>query len=650
MSSLIRPALWATLAAVAVAGPAWAETRAEDVLQTALGGEAAVHLDAAGLRAHNVSMRRGATTLAAREVTIHPTAHGIAVHVANPTVVRAETTDKAPVRRQAKPSAAPQRAAPRRRGPAVPNTHGIPVTVTVSGALEIPAPAATVTITDPVLVMDGRGGASVTGRAHAATDLGPTVATDGSFLVEATDEGWKARAQIAVGGAPSVLAVAELGARTTLRVEAQGGGELAAVRSGDAVKVRLRQMPASTLGDLGGALRQTLGVNTATIDGNATVTRTAGTVHATADNITVTGMRVDHRSLAPDPVVFDALTIDGSVSVSVNSITADAVIAHRQAQAHVSGSWDAATAAVEVRLPAIQCQDLLDSMPAGTADVIATTELEGQIAGRLMVSVDRERLRSARAAKAFNRDDPPGALSIDFPFLSECAVTRDASTVDFAGLSGPYRHRFVSAHGGARTRVMAHGAPGFASLAQGRMVADALITMEDYRFWDHDGFDREQIEHAFWHNLVVGRVSRGASTITQQATRNLWLGINRSAARKMQEALLTARLETHVDKARILELYINIIELGPDVHGVQSAAQFHFGKDVDALTPLQAVHIAALAPAPRRFSKSFASGTVTEVWRAHLDENLRRMRRARLITRAQLHAALNGELELVARD
>jgi membrane peptidoglycan carboxypeptidase len=240
-------------------------------------------------------------------------------------------------------------------------------------------------------------------------------------------------------------------------------------------------------------------------------------------------------------------------------------------------------------------------------------------------------------------------LDFAFPFLERCTVVADDPRLDLAALSGPYRHRFVDDDGRTQERVMAPGAPGYVSLHEVPWVARAFSVLEDRRFWDHDGFDREQIEGAFWHNLVQGRVSRGASTISQQAARNLWLGVDRSWGRKLQEALLTARLEASTDKARIMELYLNVIELGPGTHGVDEAAWLYFGKPAAKLSVLQAIHLAALAPAPRRFAERFVDGQVDADWMDMLREHVRRLRRAGHIGDAALYEALHDELGLLDR-
>ena len=181
------------------------------------------------------------------------------------------------------------------------------------------------------------------------------------------------------------------------------------------------------------------------------------------------------------------------------------------------------------------------------------------------------------------------------------------------------------------------------------LIAGAFVTLEDARYFKHDGLDLEQVANAVWHNLAAGEVQRGASTITQQAARNLFLGLDRTAARKLQEAFIATRIESTVSKRRLLEVYLNIIELAPGVHGVEDAAQFYFGRSAQDLTPLQATHLAMMAPAPRSYSERFVSGEVDEGWRTGLDAQVRRMARHRVIDRTAMIGALRGELGLLDR-
>lgn len=483
-------------------------------------------------------------------------------------------------------------------------------------------------------------------------------------MARTTEQGWVAQAMVSIAGGPTVAAVAELGEQMTVTLEDGLGARITARRDRSAVVATLERVPLAMAGTLVHRLSDRVGIEPGEtrIDGTLTFEKLGPTIHVAVDPMTVSGLEIDDRALAPGLVRFDPVTLSGDATITrpgatdtadsdsgLPTVAGNIVVSHRGAQVLVAGRLASNAVDLDVTLPSMPCQTLLDAAPSGMATTVRGMRIGGNIEGYFRVAIDRPALLAASQAAEFDRTDPPGALDFEFPFLERCTVDRDPPGVDFEGLSGPYRHRFVSASGASHLRVMAPSAQGFVSLRQGRLTADALVTLEDYRFWDHDGFDREQIRNAFWHNLVVGRVSRGASTVSQQAARNLWLGVDRSMARKIQEALLTARLEARLDKARILELYINVIELGPDVHGVQEAAQFYFGKDATELNPLQAVHIASLAPAPRRFAVDFASGEVPASWKTALREDLRRMRRAHLLTKRDLAVAMRSDLALLDR-
>jgi membrane carboxypeptidase/penicillin-binding protein len=132
-------------------------------------------------------------------------------------------------------------------------------------------------------------------------------------------------------------------------------------------------------------------------------------------------------------------------------------------------------------------------------------------------------------------------------------------------------------------------------------VVRAFLVAEDGRFFTHHGFDLDRIGRALAADLGAGRVERGASTITQQVAKNLWLVEgHRTVARKIEEAVLAWRLEQVLGKRRILELYLNLVELGPGVYGLADAAERYFGKLPDELSADEAAQLAALLPAPRR--------------------------------------------------
>ncbi len=137
-----------------------------------------------------------------------------------------------------------------------------------------------------------------------------------------------------------------------------------------------------------------------------------------------------------------------------------------------------------------------------------------------------------------------------------------------------------------------------------RHVVNAVIVAEDGTFWRHEGFDWYEFKESVERNLSEGRPARGASTITQQLVKNLYLSASKSPLRKLKEWVLTWWMEQNLSKARILEIYLNVIEWGPGVYGVEAAAQYHFGISCSELSREQAARLAAVIPRPRRYRAS----------------------------------------------
>jgi monofunctional biosynthetic peptidoglycan transglycosylase len=131
-----------------------------------------------------------------------------------------------------------------------------------------------------------------------------------------------------------------------------------------------------------------------------------------------------------------------------------------------------------------------------------------------------------------------------------------------------------------------------------RHLPRAIIVAEDARFYQHKGLDQEAIEEAIEYNLSQGRIVYGASTISQQTIKNLFLSRSKNPLRKLHEVLLTHMMERNVGKKRILEIYMNIAEFGKGIYGVEAAAQYYFGKPASYVSVDEAVELAATLPAP----------------------------------------------------
>ncbi|HEY6099239.1 MAG TPA: biosynthetic peptidoglycan transglycosylase [Anaeromyxobacter sp.] len=174
------------------------------------------------------------------------------------------------------------------------------------------------------------------------------------------------------------------------------------------------------------------------------------------------------------------------------------------------------------------------------------------------------------------------------------------------------------------------------------VLVQAILLSEDANFFGHEGIDWIAMREAAEHDLKAGRFARGASTLTQQLAKNLWLGTEKSLWRKAKEAVLAAKLERALSKRRILALYVNVVELDEGVFGFEAGARHRFGTSASALSPAQAVVLASLLPAPRRVDLARPSTWLKARSRRLLD----RLRDTGRLSAAE-HLSASAELERI---
>lgn len=168
----------------------------------------------------------------------------------------------------------------------------------------------------------------------------------------------------------------------------------------------------------------------------------------------------------------------------------------------------------------------------------------------------------------------------------------------------------------------------------------AVILAEDGNFYKHEGIDVKAIRQAIKHDLEKKSLARGASTITQQTAKNLFLSREKTISRKLKEVYLAWRMEQELTKGRILELYLNVVELGPMVYGIGHGARYYFGKAPEALTPRECAFLAAMLPGPRIAYNPYRN--LGKVLRRS-DMILRQLRAKGVISQEELQAALATE-------
>ncbi|MEO5618119.1 MAG: biosynthetic peptidoglycan transglycosylase [Candidatus Eisenbacteria bacterium] len=194
--------------------------------------------------------------------------------------------------------------------------------------------------------------------------------------------------------------------------------------------------------------------------------------------------------------------------------------------------------------------------------------------------------------------------------------------LDLFGLAGPFTARIHLPRRRIVSRELSPANPHFRTLDEldGALVA-AVVTNEDGAFFRHRGFNTDAVKDAIAENIRAGAFKRGAGTITMQLARNLWLGHTRTLSRKAQEVLLAWTLEhlTGLSKHRLLEIYLNIIEWGPGIHGADEAARYYFDRDARRLSVDEALFLAILVPSPTRWRwRLDQTGTLRHYARAQM--------------------------------
>ncbi len=175
------------------------------------------------------------------------------------------------------------------------------------------------------------------------------------------------------------------------------------------------------------------------------------------------------------------------------------------------------------------------------------------------------------------------------PPVSDLADKKYNTTIQVKDWQGEY-HPFVV---GPKNRYWT---------PSGRIPAEmkwAVILAEDANFYKHEGFDVKAIKNAIKYDLEKRSLKRGASTITQQTAKNLFLSREKTVTRKLKEIYLAYRMEQELTKGRIIELYLNVVELGPMVYGIGHGSRYYFGKSPTELTPRECAFLAAMLPGPR---------------------------------------------------
>jgi len=237
------------------------------------------------------------------------------------------------------------------------------------------------------------------------------------------------------------------------------------------------------------------------------------------------------------------------------------------------------------------------------------------------------------------RPADPASLSvsqkIDFkpPRQMPPAILRLRGDFVFSSQDGSGPHRPIDVSSASPDFIALRDAP--------PLFVRTLLLSEDAGFYGHRGIDLRELPAALLTNWSRGGAARGASTITQQLAKNLFLSRDKQIGRKLQELAITFLLESALGKNRILEIYLNIIEWGPDLRGLRPAARSYFGRESQALTPAEMAFLVAIIPGPIKYQSSFAHGTPGPGLRSLIDALLAKLRAVDAIGEEEYRQALD---------
>jgi transglycosylase-like protein len=218
-------------------------------------------------------------------------------------------------------------------------------------------------------------------------------------------------------------------------------------------------------------------------------------------------------------------------------------------------------------------------------------------------------------------------------------------------LRGDFVHEVVLESGAIRAIDVSPSSPDFIPLGDvPPLFRRALLLAEDAGFYGHPGIDLREVPAALLTDWNRGGAARGASTITQQLAKNLFLSRDKQLGRKLQELSLTLLLESALSKDRILEIYLNVIQWGPGLFGLRPAARAYFGREPGELTPAQMAFLVSIIPGPVKYQKSFAHGTPGPGLRRLVDALLAKLRSVDALTEEEYRQALDEEIVVQGRE
>jgi monofunctional biosynthetic peptidoglycan transglycosylase len=276
-------------------------------------------------------------------------------------------------------------------------------------------------------------------------------------------------------------------------------------------------------------------------------------------------------------------------------------------------------------VPLASCGAMLSSIPEGLVRTLGGLKLDGVFSLGFELAYDTTDIE---------------AMRVGLDVKNECRVTYAPAVLNPERFRTPWVREVKGADGSMTPIETGPGTDTWVAYENiSRNMEIAVQVCEDGGFHRHRGFDFRAMEKAIKDNVRAGRFLRGASTISMQLAKNLYLGKEKTLARKIEEAVLTMLLEQELSKQQILELYLNVIEFGPGIYGIGPAARHYFNQPASELTLSQSLYLASILPDPTR--QHFApNGSLTPTWAAYIERLIHIAHKVKLISEEERDRAL----------
>jgi hypothetical protein len=378
-------------------------------------------------------------------------------------------------------------------------------------------------------------------------------------------------------------------------------------------------------------------VDRTTVSGRGRVSlAAAGDALTFEGDLAARGLAIDERRVAAETVrgidvsalargVLDdhgVLRVD-DVEVALGALR---LVAHGSAEQ----TEDHLVASLAVELPSAPCQSLLQSIPAALVPTLDGAEMEGTLGAHGRIAFDSR-----------NLDD----LVFAWDVADRCGMSAVPEGLAKERFTQPFEHAIYEPDGTIEEQTTGPTSDNWTDLDRvSPFMQVAVLTTEDGAFYRHQGFNRAAMRNALVADLKAGRFVRGASTITMQLAKNLFLSRDKTVSRKLEEVILADYLESAFTKPEMMELYLNIIEFGPGVYGITQAAAHYFGRAPAELNLAECLFLSSILPSPIRYGKLAEKPQLSESWTKHLRELMTIAAKLGTISDAELTEGLKEEV------